>query len=216
MTISRQNSYRAPVSGGATGLDFGGETLLRQAQGSLGVYRNGVALAEAQDRLNALGHVMLPSESLTDAIRAVTGTKAGAQGRRIFVPEGTWDANPAGYTITATELEIIAIAPGRTLFRRTSGPGAITAPMFTLSGARLRLQGLSMDDGANTAYPTVLITGNYCEAVDLRITDPDVGIRMTNADYGVIRDCLIENAVTTGIDITGTSSGYVLANNRII
>lgn len=216
MTLPRQGGYRAPVSGGATGLGFGQDALLRQAPGSLPVYRNGVALAEAQDRISALGYVMTPGESLTDAIRAVTGTKAGAQGRRIFVPEGTWDANPAGYVITATQLEIIAIAPGRTLFRRTSGPGTITAPMFTLSGSRLRLQGLSMDDGANTAYPTVYITGDYCEAVDCHITDPDVGIRMTNADYGVIRDCLIESATTAGIDITGTSSGYVLANNRVI
>ena len=216
MTLPRQGGYRAPVSGGASGLGFGQDTLLRQAPGSLGAFRNGIALAETQDRVSALGYVMSPGESLTDAIRAVTGTKAGAQGRRIFVPEGTWDANPAGYAITAVSLEIIALAPGRTLFRRTSGPGAITAPMFTLSGSRLRVQGLTMDDTDNASYPTVYITGDFCEVVECHFDNVDVGVRITNADYTVVRDSLFENVTTTSVDVTGTSSGGVLANIRVV
>ena len=72
-----QSRYVAPVSGGAIGLGFAPERLNRVAPGGLPTMRNGVGLSEAQDRLAALGHVVLPGQSIVDAIRAVTGTSTG-------------------------------------------------------------------------------------------------------------------------------------------
>jgi hypothetical protein len=208
-----QSRYVAPVSGGAIGLGFAPERLNRVAQGSLPAMRNGIGLGEAQDRLAALGHVVLPGQSIEDAIRAVTGTITGSEGARIFVSEGDYDIGAAGLSIAFTRLEIIALAPGKTVLRRTVTP---TAPIFTLSGSRLRLQGLRLKDSLNTGYDTVRVTGDYCEVVECHFDGASSAVELASADYCVVRDCLFENVTTVTVDITGTSSGYVVANNRTV
>jgi hypothetical protein len=208
-----QSRYVAPVSGGAIGLGFAPQRLNRVAQGSLPAMRNGVGLGEAQDRIAALGHVVLPGQSIGDAIRAVTGTITGSEGARIFVSEGDYDIGAAGIAIAFTRLEIIALAPGKTVLRRTVTP---TAPIFTLSGSRLRLQGLRLKDSFNTGYDTVLVTGDYCEVVECHFDGASSAVELASADYCVVRDCLFENVTTVTVDITGASSGYVVANNRTV
>ena len=208
-----QARYVAPVSGGAIGLGFAPQRLNRVAQGSLPAMRNGIGLGEAQDRIAALGHVVLPGQSIEDAIRAVTGTISGSEGARIFVSEGDYDIGAAGLSIAFTRLEIIALAPGKTVLRRTVTP---TAPIFTLSGSRLRLQGLRLKDSLNTGYDTVRVTGDYCEVVECHFDGASSAVELASADYCVVRDCLFENVTTVTVDITGTSSGYVVANNRTV
>lgn len=208
-----QSRYVSPASGGAIGLGFAPERLNRVAQGALPALRNGIGLGEAQARLAALGHVVLPGQSIEDAIRAVTGTVSGSEGARIFLSEGDYDIGAAGIAIAFSRLEIIALAPGATVLRRTVTP---TAPLFTLSGSRLRLQGLTIEDGLNTGYDTVLITGDYCEVVECHVDGADSAIEIASADYCVVRDCLFEDVTTVTVDITGTSAGYVVANNRVV
>ncbi len=207
-----QTRYVTPASGGPIGLGFAPERLTRVAQGALPALRAGVGLGEAQSRLAALGYVVLPGQSIEDAIRTVTGTVSGSEGARIFLSEGDYDIGAAGITISNTRLEIIAIAPGKTVLRRTVTP---TAPVFTLSGSRLRLQGLTIEDGQNTSYDTVLITGDYCEVVECHFDGASSAVEIASADYCVVRDCLFENVTAVTVDITGTSSGYVVANNRV-
>jgi len=208
-----QSRYVAPVSGGAIGLGFAPQRLNRVAQGSLPAMRNGIGLGEAQDRIAALGHVVLPGQSIEDAIRAVTGTISGSEGARIFVSEGDYDIGAAGLSIAFTRLEIIALAPGKTVLRRMVTP---TAPIFTLSGSRLRLQGLRLKDSLNTGYDTVRVTGDYCEVVECHFDGASSAVELASADYCVVRDCLFENVTSVTVDITGTSSGYVVANNRTV
>ena len=207
-----QSRYVAPVSGGAIGLGFAPERLNRVAPGGLPAMRNGVGLSEAQSRLAALGHVVLPGQSIVDAIRAVTGTLTGSEGARIFLSEGDYDIGAAGISVAFTRLEIIAIAPGKTVLRRTVTP---TAPLFTLSGTRLRLQGLRLKDSLNTGYDTVSVTGDYCEVVECHFDGASTAVESASADYCVARDCLFENVTTITVDVTGTSTGTLLANNRI-
>lgn len=212
MTLPRQVSYRAPVSGGASGLDFGPGTLLRTAQGSLPAYRNGVALAEAQDRINALGHVVLAGQSIADAIRSVTGTKASPTGARIMLCEGVYDIGPAGIVISATLVHIIALTPGTTTLRRTNARGAATAPMITLSGGRSGLYGLRLEDGDNAAYATVLASGDRNNLDFLEFDGGLTAISLTG-NYNLATRCVFEN-VTTGVSDTGV--GNVSDNHRTI
>lgn len=125
-------------------------------------------------QLSALGTVLLPGEPLASGIRRAV-SQAGTSGGRLLVPPGVWDVGADGITIEMAGLEIVALSPGRTIFRRVLGRDAATLGTFssyiikygvlTISGGNVIVRGITFSDTTGTG-PAIVVTGGGVSVID--------------------------------------------------
>ena len=138
------------------------------------------------------------------------GTR-GASGGRLLLGEGVWQFN-SGLTIACPKLEIIALYPGRTIFRR-SVAAASGDRMLTLSGERIKLHGIRFEEPGNTSEVCVYVTGDKC-AIDRCEFSSYAAVELASADYCRVTDNLAEDyLVASPFYLTGTSSYNTLSDN---
>lgn len=213
-----QSGTAVPVAGvvGAEGLPWRTDPLFRQNAGSLASFRASVAARGIVGSTDALGTVITPKTSIRDAVAAVAGTRGG--GKRILLSEGIWDFPADGFTISRNDVELVALTPGATVFRRKRGDLAAVGrtSLLHLSGSRVRVSGVTFDDplGTNAA---VQLTGTRCVVDDCVFTDAYTGVYAEAAVEPVVRDSVfVAIRGSNAIDLSGATLRAIIASNRVV
>jgi len=193
------------------------------AAGSMAGVRAGNDALSLGAQVSALGTVLLPGEPLMSGIRRAVSQK-GAMGARLLVPGGVWDFGANGVTISMTGLEIIALSPGRTIFRRvlgsdagtifTTGAYTVKYGVLTLTGDNVTVRGITFLD-ATGAAPAILATGDGVSVIGCVFQDCDRavmayqanGIRVEGNTFTAVRAS--ESVVTLG-----AMSRCIISGNR--
>lgn len=199
-----------PSAGGAAGLPFKAGGLFRPDAGGLAAFRAANAARFANAQSGALGFVCTPKMSIQEAINSVSGTKAGAFGRRILLTEGTWDFPATGVTIDRDGIELIALSPGNTFFRA----GSVNKSILTITGSWFRVQGITFVDQAGV-YPAITVTGSYGSIIDCKM-QYGLGILISAADGVSVRDCLFDTSSTGDLIVSGASDQCQIIGNRFL
>ncbi len=224
MNSARTSPRSTSVGGSANGLPdyIAGSRLFPNAGGSFQAQRASVESSEQQRATSALGVVMTPDMTLEQAI-ALASDQKGAGGR-IFVSEGVWDFGANGSLVAVSGLEIIALSPYRTVFRRMLGASAgtiatfggvtIKYPILFLSGSNITVRGITFLDAYGTA-PAVLNTGATNRVEDCRFQNAYYSILSYSANGARYIENLIEaNRATYSILGVGTASRLLIAGNK--
>lgn len=198
-------------AGGAEGLPFRSGGLFTPSAGALQAFRAAAAARVASTTDAGLGLVITPKTSIRDAIATVCGTKAGASGRRILLSEGTWDFPTGGLTIDRDDVEIIALSPNNTFFKQNS---RASTPMLTITGAHVRLQGITFGTFSSSA-PAVEVQGTNVLIDDCRFLI-GIGVLATGTTSGLcVRNCeWMGTANAAAISISGTCLDPQIVGNR--
>ena len=215
----------APSIGGANGLPsaLAGKRLIPLAGGSLAGYQAGTDALGIEAQLSALGTVLLPGESIMAGIRRAVSQK-GALGARLLVPEGVWDVGANGVTVNASGLEIIALSPGRTVFRRSLGSSADTLfttgaysvkyGALTLGGDNITVRGVTFLDATGSA-PAILATGDGVSVRDCVFQDCDRAVIGYQSNGLRVQDNVFTAVRAAASVLTlGTMSRAVVSGNR--
>lgn len=184
-------------------------------------------------QLSALGTVLLPGEPLMSGIRRAVAQK-GTLGGRLLVPPGVWDFGADGLTISVPGLEIIALSPGQTVFRRTRGDSAgnvavlgmttIKYALLNVFAANVTIRGVTFLDSASATpsgtYSTgaVLINASGVTVDNCTFQDCDravmvygasaiSNVRVTNNTFTAVR-------ATQCVYVIGTCSGVIVSGNN--
>lgn len=199
----------APLVPGAMALPRANDLFNRDGS-SLGNHRSGVQVREQLDVGDVLGQIITPAISLKAAIGLVMGTK-GASGGRLLFGEGVWEFS-AGIEIACPKLEIVALYPGSTIFRRSVAASA-GDQLIRVTAQRVKFHGIRFEEPLNTSEVTVKISANKC-VVDRCEFSSYAAVELASADYCRVTDCLAENyLVASPFYLTGTSSYNTLSDN---
>lgn len=200
----------APLVPGARALPRGNSPFDTSA-GSIGSHRAGVQTREQLDVGDVLGQIITPAIGLKAAIGLVMGTR-GVTGGRLLLGEGVWDFS-AGVEIACPKLEIVALYPGRTIFRR-SVAAASGDSLLRLTAERIKLHGIRFEEPGNTTEVCIKVTAGKCVVDKCEFSDIYASVELASADYCRVSDCLSETYdVVNPIFLSGTSSFCSLSEN---
>lgn len=181
--------------------------------GSIGAHRAGVQNREESSVGDVLGQPITPATSLREAIGRVMGTR-GAVGGRLLFGEGVWQFN-SGIEIACPKLELVALYPGRTIFRR-SVSAASGDSLLRLTAERVKLHGIRFEEPGNTTEVTVKVTANKC-VVDMCEFSSYAAVELASANYCRVLDNLVDAyLVASPIYLTGTSAFNNTDGNIIV
>lgn len=209
---------------GANGLsrDLRGDRLFPLAGGSAPAHRADVADRAMGARVAALGTVLRRGEPLISGIERARGQKG--YGGRLMVPEGVWDFGPNGLTIAADGLEIIALSPGKTVFRRLLGSSASTFVTYsgtdvkygvlTITGTLVRVSGITFEDSTGTAE-AVVMAGAFGRVERCRFTNCYIAATVAESDACAFTDNLIvvNRHTTVSFRSLGSCSRLMVSGN---
>lgn len=184
-------------------------------------------------QLSALGTVLLPGEPLASGIRRAVAQK-GTTGGRLLVPPGVWDVGANGLTINTAGLEIVALSPGATVFRRVRGDAAGTVATFgsvelkyavlTITAANVTIRGVTLLDSASASpsatyvTPGVLVMASGATVDGCMFQDCDRAVAVYgNSAISKIRitnNTLTAVRATECVDVGGTCSSVLVSGNR--
>lgn len=131
----------------------------------------------------------------------------GGVGGRILLGEGTYFFR-SGATISAPGIELVGLGE-RTIFRREA---ANSTPLLTLSGAGIKLVGITFVDVASTG-PAVKLTGQYGEVHRCIFTDCYEAAELAGA-WQQLSESLVKasRSATASIRLTAASDCSVQCN----
>ena len=209
---------------GANGLskELRGERLFPLAGGSVPAHRADVADRAMDARVAALGTVLRRGEPLISGIARACGQKG--YGGRLMVPEGVWDFGPNGLVIAADGLEIVALSPGKTVFRRLLGSSASTFVTYsgtdvkygclTITGTLVRVSGITFQDPTGTAE-AVVMAGAFGRVERCRFTDCYMAATVAESDACAFVDNLIvvNRHTTVSFRSLGSCSRLIVSGN---
>lgn len=179
-----------------------GKPLFTPRAGSANGLRAGVDALSRQSR--PLGAVLEPGEPLIQGIgRAVGQTGYGG---RLYVPEGVWDFAANGLVISANGLEIVALSPGKTTFRRADGASAgvlvtysgtsVYYGVLTITGTLVTVRGINFEDATGTAE-AVTVRGSFATIDGCRFTDVYRAVSVCeSAATRVTNNLIVQNRAT--------------------
>jgi len=197
-----RKTYSAPLSSG---------TVKDMRAASIVSARAGVQSRIDAATLDVLGQPITPETGLLEAIGLVRGT-VNVQGGRLLLGEGVWQFNST-LTIDCPKLELVAMYPGRTIFRRSV---SASTPMISITAERVSLHGITFEDPESTEM-CVIVSADRCNVVNCVFDDTYGAIELASADYCMVTGNRVETYVAASpIDLTGTSSFNVVANNVVV
>lgn len=203
----------APLVPGARALPRANDLFSRDGS-SLGNHRSGVQVREQLDVGDVLGQIITPAISLKAAIGLVMGTK-GASGGRLLFGEGVWQFNQ-GLEIACPKLEIVALYPGSTIFRR-SVAAASGDSLLRLTAQRVKIHGIRFEEPLNTSEVTIKISANKCVVDRCEMSQVYGAVELASADYCRVTDNIVDTyTLASPIFLSGTSSFNTLSDNTLV
>lgn len=152
------------------------------------------------------GPVFTPETSVSEIISTLH--KGGGIA---LLGEGTWDFAD-GYVMgddTRTNITLMSVAPGRTVFRRTK---ATSDPMLHLKGTEHRVIGIRFDDD-NSTGPAVRFDDSRCEIINCVAESVYQLVEVNSADWCVIAGNRVISARNRGVYLNGRCQGCIIRDN---
>ncbi len=150
-----------------------------------------------------------PETSFKQAVSTI-----GRNGGRIYFTEGLWNFN-SSITIDSSFVQLISLAPGRTVFRRSAAM-ATTDPIIVSSGDGATFEGIRFVDETDTVNTTALkITGHNSVVRNCAFEDYYNGVLVDSANYVKVVDCEFTSGQNRAIEYSGTCRGGMITTNII-
>lgn len=202
---------------GANGLPRGFPKMrpdLPMAGGSLASSRAGADTLRTRANERTLGDVIAtPDVGIKKALAQLGRSKGGA-GRILFTP-GVWNL-AEDVTISRDGVELVALSPGRTIFRRSGREPTDSLIQFT--GANTLISGITIDDAEDGVGIELAGTNNQIR--NCVFSDCYLAVTATNGSAPYVSDVVIQSCrsvpivvgpltITAALQFSDTSGAYV-------
>jgi hypothetical protein len=152
-------------------------------------------LRSVASRVMSWGCLVTPDVPLVTALSWASAGGSSPDGCTLVFSEGTWDFGATTFTIALHRINFVALAPGRTVFRRASNVVLPSrADVLTVTGNDVQFRGLRFVDSVGAS-------GDAC--INLKGT------------RNVVEDCVFEDC-ELAVSLSGTATRAMIRNNYVL
>jgi len=173
-------------------------------------------------RSGDLGLVAHPGMSLRQIMSAAGSGGIGGEGLRVLLGEGTWHIGPDGLSIARERIQLVALSPGRTIFKRTNASGRATDNMVRVEADHVLLDGIRFYDESDI-LGAVEISEDFCTVRNCLFDDCYAAVYANGAKYLRLTDNTVlasrepsRTVLLAGVSNDNIVQGWIFKSTHLI